>query len=104
MSDNSKEIVERLKTYFVRLTRDCSRLEERCRVLEKENERLQKSLSQERDARQQLAIELTTCKKQYQKLQMSQQTELNIVLSRENKERFAKLVREIDKCISLLQA
>ena len=103
MSDNSKEIVERLKTYFVRLTRDCSRLEERCRVLEKENERLQKSLSQERDARQQLAIELTTCKKQNQKLQMSQQTELNIVLARENKERFAKLVREIDKCISLLQ-
>ncbi len=103
MSESSKEIVERLRQQIEHLMNQYSRLEERCASLEEENKKLQADLSKERDASKQLSNSLSKCKMQYEKLQMSQKTALSVAQARENKERFAQLVREIDKCISLLQ-
>lgn len=103
MSGSSKESIEVLKTYFGRLMDRCSQLEARCATLEKENKTLQEDLSKERAEKTQLSNRLVKCEAQYEKLQMSQLAALSVTQTRENKERFAKLVREIDKCISLLQ-
>ena len=63
---------------------------------------LEKEIELRNEKIENLTNELAQSEVRYKNLQISQRAELETQQLQENKERFAKLVREIDKCISLL--
>lgn len=102
MTDNSMDTLESLRLYFKQLTAQNSQLQEKCSKLEQTITDLQKDLEDRDNRIESLIQELTQSEVRYKNLQISQKAAMDAKQLRENKERFAKLVREIDKCISLL--
>ncbi len=102
MADDSKVVIETLQSHFVQLKAQISYLGGECNRLQDLVNQLQTQVAT-RDAKiDELTNELAQSEVRYKNLQISQKTELNKQQLQENKERFARLVREIDKCISLL--
>ena len=102
MADNSKGTLESLRIYFRQLKTQNSQLQEKCSNLEQTIVNLQKDLEDRDNKIESLIRELAQSEARYKNLQISQKAALDAKQLKENKERFAKLVREIDKCISLL--
>lgn len=102
MADNSKVVIATLRTHFEQLTAQIAQLNSECQRLQSLADELHGEIIV-RDAKiEELTNELAQSEVRYKNLQISQKTELSTQQLQENKERFAKLVREIDKCISLL--
>ena len=102
MADNSKVVIATLRTHFEQLTAQIAQLNNECQRLQSLADELHGEIIV-RDAKiEELTNELAQSEVRYKNLQISQKTELSTQQLQENKERFAKLVREIDKCISLL--
>ena len=102
MTENSKVILESLKAHFGQLMAQNTQLQTKCENLQARIDALQADL-ENRDGRiEQLTHELEQSEVRYKNLQISQKAQLDSRQLQENKERFAKLVREIDKCISQL--
>lgn len=102
MADNSKVVISTLRMHFKQMAAKISELNDECQRLQNLANQLQGDIAA-RDAKiEELTNELAQSEVRYKNLQISQKTELNTQQLQENKERFAKLVREIDKCISLL--
>ncbi len=102
MPDKSKVTIESIKRYFLQLKENHSQLQEKCNLLQDQIDSLNEELKSRDEKIEQLTQELVQCEGRYKNLQISQKAELNNKQLQENRERFAKLVREIDKCISLL--
>lgn len=102
MADNSKEIFATLKAHFELLMMQNSQLQEKCDTLQEEIDRLQTDIAMRNERIEELSEELAQSEVRYKNLQISQKAELSTPQLQESRERFAKLVREIDKCISLL--
>ena len=102
MADNSMVILTSLRAHINELTVQHANLQAQCKALQAQCD----SLKQEIESRDRSIEKLTNVLAQrdvrYKNLQISQRAELDARQLQENKERFAKLVREIDKCISLL--
>ena len=102
MADNSKEIFGAVKAHFEQLMMQNSQLQEKCGALQEEIERLQADVAMRNERIEELTEELAQSEVRYKNLQISQKAEVDTPQMQESRERFAKLVREIDKCISLL--
>lgn len=102
MADNSKVVISTLRTHFEQLTAQISQLNDECLRLQNLAEQLRGEVAVRDEKIEELTNELAQSEVRYKNLQISQRTELNTQQLNENKERFARLVREIDKCISLL--
>lgn len=102
MADNSKVIINSVKSHFEKLAAQYSRLQDECADLNNKLAQMQEILDAKDRKINDLTNELAQSEVRYKNLQISQKSELNARQLQENKERFAKLVREIDKCISLL--
>ena len=102
MADNSKEIFAALKAHFEQLMMQNSQLQEKCGALQEDIERLQADVAMRNERIEELTEELAQSEVRYKNLQISQKAEVDTPQMQESRERFAKLVREIDKCISLL--
>ncbi len=96
------DTLESLRLYFGQLTTQNSQLQEKCSKLEQTITDLQKDLEDRDNKIESLIQELAQSEVRYKNLQISQKAAMDAKQLKENKERFAKLVREIDKCISLL--
>lgn len=96
------DTLESLRLYFGQLTTQNSQLQEKCSKLEQTITNLQTDLEDRDNKIESLIQELTQSEVRYKNLQISQKAAMDAKQLKENKERFAKLVREIDKCISLL--
>lgn len=70
--------------------------------LEKKNEEMQATLDEQKAAISRLSDELSAVNTRYQNLKMARNITSDVGNVKEAKNRFNKLVREIDKCISLL--
>ncbi len=96
MAGGSRDIVDSLIVKFRKLS-------DLCINLERENGALKEQLAQQQQALEVCAGKCEEWEKRYQTLKLSRavagQDSSN---ADETKARFAKLVREIDKCISLL--
>ncbi len=102
MADNSKVILTSLRANINELTTQHANLQARCNALQAQIEHLEKEIELRNEKIENLTNELAQSEVRYKNLQISQRAELDTRQLQENKERFAKLVREIDKCISLL--
>lgn len=102
MADNSKEIFATLKVHFEQLATQNSQLQEECTRLQRQLEQTREEILSQEKKIDELTRELAQSEVRYKNLQISQKAGLNTRQMQENRERFAKLVREIDKCISLL--
>lgn len=103
MADDSKIILERIKQHFDRLVNKCASLENENNILNSKIALLEKDIIARNEKIEELTNELNQNKVRYKNLQISQKAGLDASQLQENKERYAKLVREIDKCISLLK-
>ena len=70
--------------------------------LKKENVRLKMQLSEKETEIQMLKTELKESENRYTNLKMARMISVNDNEIRDTKQRLAKLVREVDKCIALL--
>lgn len=96
MAGNPKDIMESLIAKF----RSISDL---CKTFENENGALKDRLAQREQEMQALQKRYDELEKRYRNLKLSKSiTEQEGSSAAETKARFARLVREIDKCISLL--
>lgn len=102
MADNSKEIFASLKARFAQLATQNSQLQEECKSLQVQLLQLQEGIVARDERIEQLTGDLAQSEARYKNLQISQKAEMDTRQLQESRERFAKLVREIDKCISLL--
>ena len=102
MADNSMVILTSLRANINELTTQHANLQARCNALQAQIEHLEKEIELRNEKIENLTNELAQSEVRYKNLQISQRAELDTRQLQENKERFAKLVREIDKCISLL--
>ncbi|MBR6757404.1 MAG: hypothetical protein IKM35_02865 [Bacteroidaceae bacterium] len=102
MADNSKEIFASLKARFAQLATQNSQLQEECKSLQAQLLQLQEGIVARDERIEQLTGDLAQSEARYKNLQISQKAEMDTRQLQESRERFAKLVREIDKCISLL--
>ncbi len=102
MTDNSKGAMESLKRLFKQLKEENIKLQEKCTLLEENISTLENTLQAKSSEIQKLSLESAQSETRYKNLQASQKAELTSQQLRENKERYAKLVREIDKCIAIL--
>lgn len=102
MADNAKVKFASLRAHFEKLVTKITLLQQERNNLMKNIDALQAQIA-ERDVKiAKLTDELAQSNVRYKNLQISQRASLDARQLQENKERFAKLVREIDKCISLL--
>ena len=102
MADNSMVILTSLRAHISELTAQHANLQARCNDLQAKCNSLMEEVSGRDKKIEELTNELAQRDVRYKNLQISQCAELDTRQLQENKERFAKLVREIDKCISLL--
>ena len=102
MADNSKVILKTLRAHFEKLVSQNTQLQLKCNSLQEQLTQMQEEITMRNTKIEKLAQELAQSEVRYKNLQLSQKAELNTQQLQENKEKFAKLVREIDKCISLL--
>ncbi len=102
MADDSKVVITTLQSHFVQLKAQISHLSGENNRLQDIVNQLQTEIAARNAKIDELTNELAQSEVRYKNLQISQKTELNKQQLQENKERFARLVREIDKCISLL--
>lgn len=102
MADNAKVVLTSLSSLINELRLQHANLQARCNALQAQIEHLEKEIELRNEKIENLTNELAQSEVRYKNLQISQRAELDTRQLQENKERFAKLVREIDKCISLL--
>jgi chromosome segregation ATPase len=102
MADNSMVILTSLRAHINELTAQHASLQARCNALQAQCDSLKQEIESRDKKIEELTNELAQRDVRYKNLQISQRAELDTRQLQENKERFAKLVREIDKCISLL--
>lgn len=102
MADTSKVKIELLRQHFEKLVAQLSLLQQERNNLMKNVEELQEQLAARDIKIAQLSEELAQCEVRYKNLQISQGAQIDAQQLQENREKFANLVREIDKCISLL--
>lgn len=102
MADNSKVILKILRAHFEELVSQNSQLQLKCNNLQQQLTQMQEEIIMRDKRIENLTDELAHSEVRYKNLLISQKAELNTRQLQENKERFAKLVREIDKCIALL--
>ncbi|MBE6307269.1 MAG: hypothetical protein IJE18_01630 [Bacteroidaceae bacterium] len=102
MADNSKVILTSLRAHIEELTSQHARLQTQCNELQEQLNRAHNEIEQKDKRIEELTNELAQRDVRYKNLQISQKAELDTRQLQENREKFAKLVREIDKCISLL--
>ena len=102
MADNSKVILTSLRRHINELTAQHANLQARCNDLQVQIAQMEQEIVSRNEKIEKLTNELAQSEVRYKNLQISQRAELDTRQLQENKERFAKLVREIDKCISLL--
>lgn len=102
MADNSKEIFATLKAHFEQLMKQNTQLQEKCVAMQEEIDRMQADITLRDEKIEKITEELAQSEVRYKNLQILQKAETQTQGLQENRERFAKLVREIDKCISLL--
>ena len=102
MADNSMVILTSLRARNNELTAQHANLQARCNKLQAQCDGLMQEIAARDKKIEELTNEIAQCDVRYKNLQISQRAELDTRQLQENKERFAKLVREIDKCISLL--
>ena len=91
MADNPKRVLDTLRAHIQELMR-------RCNVLKREKEELEKRIEEQKSTIATLQRDLDEMSIKYQDL-LTALGESDIKAARN---RFGKLVREIDKCISLL--
>ena len=102
MADNSMVILTSLRAHINELTVQHANLQAQCKALQAQCDSLKHEIESRDRSIEKLTNELAQRDVRYKNLQISQRAELDARQLQENKERFAKLVREIDKCISLL--
>lgn len=102
MADDSKEIFAILKAHFEQLMRQNTQLQEKCVAMQEQVEQLQADIRERDEKIEKISQELAQCELRYKNLQVLQKSETETQSLQVNRERFARLVREIDKCISLL--
>ncbi len=102
MADEAKVILAKLKSHYDQMAQNYALLEVECNKLRSKIATLESDITAKNQKIAELTNELTQNNVRYKNLQISQKAGLNDQQLRENKERYTKLVREIDKCISLL--
>ena len=102
MADNSKVILTSLRANINELTTQHANLQARCNALQAQIEHLEKEIELRNEKIENLTNELAQSEVRYKNLQISQGAQIDAQQLQENREKFANLVREIDKCISLL--
>ena len=102
MADNAKVVLTSLSSLINELRLQHANLQARCNELQAQLDAKQSEIEQRDKKIEELTNELAQSNVRYKNLQISQRAELDTRQLQENKERFAKLVREIDKCITLL--
>ncbi len=95
MARSSKELLNKIRQHVGQLLLVNN-------ALEREVEELQNVLQSKEQAIEQLNHELATTRTKYQNLKMARDITSDAADVQVAKNRFNKLVREIDKCISLL--
>ncbi len=68
----------------------------------RENEELRTQLMAQRDEKAQLVQEMAVLREQYAQLKMAKMLEITSADTEDAQKRIAHLIREIDKCIALL--
>ena len=97
MAESPKKILEIFGDKLNRLISESRRLEN-------ENKVLENRLAAQQQVCDELQTKLAEAETKYKNLKMARELSLGEGADQEAKARFAKLVREIDKCISLLNA
>ena len=95
MADNPKRVLDTLRAHVQELMR-------RCNVLKRENEELEKRIEEQESTIATLQRDLDEMSIKYQDLLTARGLVLGESDIKAARNRFGKLVREIDKCISLL--
>ncbi|MFQ7039084.1 MAG: hypothetical protein ACLRRG_00225 [Barnesiella sp.] len=95
MAESPKKILEIFGDKLNRLISESRRLEN-------ENKVLENRLAAQQQVCDELQTKLAEAETKYKNLTMARELSLGEGADQEAKARFAKLVREIDKCISLL--
>lgn len=95
MADNPRRVLDTLRAYMQELMR-------RCNVLKREKEELEKRLEEQKSIIATLQKDLEEMNIKYKNLQTAKGLALGENGVKAARNRFSKLVREIDKCISLL--
>ena len=95
MADNPKRVLDTLRAHIQELMR-------RCNVLKREKEELEKRIEEQKSTIATLQRDLDEMSIKYQDLLTARGLALGERDIKAARNRFGKLVREIDKCISLL--
>ncbi|WP_455496742.1 hypothetical protein [Coprobacter sp.] len=95
MADNPRRALDTLRAHMQELMR-------RCNVLKREKEELEKRLEEQERIITALQKDLEEMNIKYKNLQTAKGLALDQSEVKAVRNRFGKLVREIDKCISLL--
>lgn len=95
MAGNSREIVDSLISKFRAIS-------DLCKTLDDENGKLKEALAAREDELENLRQQHRELEQKYKNLKLSKNIAAQESDTGETKARFARLVREIDKCISLL--
>lgn len=95
MADNPKRVLDTLRAHVQELMR-------RCNVLKREKEELEKRIEEQESTIATLQRDLDEMSIKYQDLLTARGLVLGESDIKAARNRFGKLVREIDKCISLL--
>lgn len=95
MADNPKRVLDTLRAHMQELMR-------RCNVLKREKEELEKRIEEQESTIATLRRDLDEMSIKYKDLLTAKGLALGESDIKAERNRFGKLVREIDKCISLL--
>ena len=95
MADNPKRVLDTLRAHIQELMR-------RCNVLKREKEELEKRIEEQKSTIATLQRDLDEMSIKYQDLLTARGLALGERDIKAARNRFGELVREIDKCISLL--
>ena len=95
MTDEEKRIIKNFEANVRQLLRLYA-------VLQKENQDLYSELEQKEHEIEKLHAEIGQCKRDYSNLKLAKMIEISDTDIKESKMKISRLVREINKCISIL--